>query len=120
MNAFRRACALSILALFPFGCSGSSETPPVDEGRFVDLFVRVERLHRHYAASPDSLRAEREKLFRAEGLKGEDLERAISWYRDHPERAAQVLEKIAARLEADTEKKNTEYRMQNTGEKPKP
>lgn len=101
MKALWRACAVSVLALFPFGCSGSSSSPPVDEGRFVELYVRVERLHRHYAASPDSLRAEREKLFRAEGLKGEDLERAIAWYRDHPERAVQVLEEIAARLEAE-------------------
>ncbi len=121
MTSFQRVRISVVTAAFLWGCSGRPSTPPVAEKRFVELYVRVEQLNRRYAASPDSLRMERDRLFRAEGVRREDLEREIAWYRDHPERAAQVLDEIARRLEkAGPEKKNTEYRIQNTGEKSKP
>ena len=99
MTSFQRVRAFSVMAAFLWGCSGRPSTPPVAEKRFVELYVRVELLNRRYAASPDSLRTERDRLFRAEGVRREDLEREIAWYRDHPERAAQVLDEIAGQLE---------------------
>lgn len=71
------------------------------EDRFVELYVQVERLNRRYATSPDSLRAHRAELFKAYGTKPEDVERAVAWYRQHPEQGVRALEKIAERLEAE-------------------
>ena len=82
------------------------------EDRFVDLCVRMERLNRRYAASPDSLRLERENLLRAQGVQREDIERAIVWYRQRPDRGLRALEKIAERLEAEEKS-----RIQETGDR---
>ncbi|OGG57168.1 MAG: hypothetical protein A3F84_04225 [Candidatus Handelsmanbacteria bacterium RIFCSPLOWO2_12_FULL_64_10] len=109
MSLFWRG--LSILALL-LRCSGRSSDPPMPEDRFVDLCVRMERLNRRYAASPDSLRLERENLLRAQGVQREDIERAIVWYRQRPDRGLRALEKIAERLEAEEKS-----RIQETGDR---
>ena len=74
------------------------------EDRFVDLYVRMERLTRRYAAAPDSLRARRVELFRTQATNQGEVERAIDWYRQHPDRVLKILEKIAKRLEAEDQK----------------
>lgn len=107
MTFFRRVGALSVLTLLSWVCAGRSPSPPVDEERFVEIYVRVERLNRTCAGSPDSLRAARERFLGSEGMSPKDLERVIAWYRDHPERAARALEKITGRLETERQAHRT-------------
>lgn len=93
--------ALTLDAAVAMGCSRGASDPPMSEDRFVDLYLQVERLRQRYPSSPDSLREHREELFRTRGIKAEDIERAISWYRGHPDRGTVMLERIAKQLEAE-------------------
>lgn len=97
------AWAVSIQTVLQWGCSSPAPTPPLEEDRFVDLYVRSARLNVHYRASPDSLRVLREKLFSEQGVRPADLERAIAWYADHPAGAVRVMERITRRM-AETER----------------
>ena len=93
--------ALMLDAAVAVGCSRGASDPPMSEDRFVDLYLQVERLRQRYPSSPDSLREDRAELFRTRGIKVEDVERAISWYRGHPDRGMVILERIAKRLEEE-------------------
>jgi hypothetical protein len=97
MHGIIRALAA---AAFAASCSGR-DPAPMPEDRFVDLYVRDLDLSRRHASVPDSLRASREALYRSEGMKGEDMDRARAWYRRHPEFALRMMEKVAERLESE-------------------
>ena len=91
-----------LCGLLFFSAPGCGRQPDAKSGlsdrQFAELFAEAVRLHGRYAGQPDSLKRNREALFRRYGVSREDLERFIDTREKDPEKWRDVLQYLEGKI----------------------
>ena len=88
---------LYCLLICAFGCAIAS-SPKLSDEKFIALFADAMELHRRYVHAPDSLLAERKKLFKRHGVTQADIENFLKDRQEHPEKWDALIALIEQRF----------------------
>ena len=88
---------LYCLLICAFGCAIAS-SPKLSDAKFIALFADAMELHRRYVHAPDSLLAERKKLFKRHGVTQADIENFLKDRQEHPEKWDALIALIEQRF----------------------
>ena len=88
---------LYCLLLGAFGCAPAS-SPELSDEKFIALFADAMELHLRYVHAPDSLLAERKKVFKRHGVTRADIEKFLADRQKHPEKWDALIALIEQRF----------------------
>ena len=105
---------LYCLLLGAFGCAPAS-SPELSDEKFLALFADAMVLHRRYVHAPDSLLAERKKVFKRHGVTRADIEKFLEDRQKNPEKWDALIALIEQRFGETGEREMKAF--QKTGKK---
>ena len=110
------------LLLGAVGCAVDEQSTPssskLSDKKFIELFADALELHRRYVHMPDSLLAERKKLFKRHDITQADIEKFLKDRRDHPEKWDGLIALIQQRFGEAAEREMKAFqKTEKKGEK---